>query len=37
LKLENAIKYMNAENVGINPALLEAHVTTFSIDSASAG
>lgn len=33
MKLENAIKYMNAENSGINPALLEAQVTTFSIDS----
>ncbi len=33
MKLENAIKYMNAEAVGINPALLAAQVKTFSIDS----
>ncbi|MEO6588355.1 MAG: UDP-N-acetylmuramoyl-tripeptide--D-alanyl-D-alanine ligase [Pyrinomonadaceae bacterium] len=33
MKLENAIKYMNAEADGINPALLTAQVKTFSIDS----
>jgi UDP-N-acetylmuramoyl-tripeptide--D-alanyl-D-alanine ligase len=33
LKLENIIKYMNADAAGINPALLEAKVETFSIDS----
>lgn len=33
MKLENAIKYMNAVADGINPALLEAQVKTFSIDS----
>ena len=33
MKLDNAIKYMNAEAVGINPALQAAQVKTFSIDS----
>ncbi|MET0753294.1 MAG: UDP-N-acetylmuramoyl-tripeptide--D-alanyl-D-alanine ligase, partial [Pyrinomonadaceae bacterium] len=33
MKLENAIKYMNADASGINPALLETDVQSFTIDS----
>ncbi len=33
MKLETAVKYMNAEATGANPALLDAQVNTFVIDS----
>ncbi|MGI8788971.1 MAG: UDP-N-acetylmuramoyl-tripeptide--D-alanyl-D-alanine ligase [Pyrinomonadaceae bacterium] len=33
MKLENAVKYMNAEALNLNPALLAAEVESFSIDS----